>query len=94
MIVFIGSGVFIGGLIGARLAVLALIPATALILGIAGLVAALGPDWSLANLVVLLVFLQLGYLGGAGLRLFVAPLWISKGQPLTRLLRAQRARHQ
>ena len=75
MIIFIGSGLVIGGLLGARFAVLALIPAA----GCALTAAALGwawqaraPDWSLLHLIVLLVFLEVGYLCGGGLRLFVA----------------------
>ena len=76
MTVFVLSGLFIGGLIGARLTVLALLPAAACALGIAAAVSMLragAHDWSAFHLTALLVFLQIGYLCGAGLRMFVGP---------------------
>jgi hypothetical protein len=76
MIVFIGMGLLIGGLLGARFTVVALLPAAGLSLGIAG-VAWLGPlrapGWSPVDLLALLTFLQVGYLCGAGLRLSFFP---------------------
>jgi hypothetical protein len=77
MIVFIGMGLFIGGLLGARYTVLALIPASALALSIPALVwAGHAPpqNWNLFHLGALLLFLQVGYLCGAGLRLCIRPL--------------------
>jgi hypothetical protein len=76
MAVFILSGLFIGGLIGTRLTVLALLPAAACTLGIAGTMSMLGPaahDWTGGDVTALLVFLQVGYLCGACLRVFVLP---------------------
>src|SRR5258708_31470846 len=76
MTVFILSGLFIGGLIGARLTVLALLPAAACTLGIAAAVSVLragAHDWTALQLAALLLFLQIGYLFGAGLRMFVRP---------------------
>ena len=76
MTLFILSGLLMGGLIGARLTVLALLPAAACTLGIAAAVSMLAPgahDWTALDLAALVVFLQIGYLGGAGLRVFVRP---------------------
>jgi hypothetical protein len=78
MTVFVLSGLFIGSLIGARLTVFALLPAAACALGIAAAVSILrtgAHDWTALQLVALLVFLQMGYLVAAGLRMFVS------GQP-------------
>jgi hypothetical protein len=83
MLVFIGSGLFIGGLIGARRSVLALIPAAILAVTIAvfaSLVQASVSAWSLYHLLALLVFLQLGYLAGAFLRLFAVPARVAAQQ--------------
>jgi hypothetical protein len=76
MIIFIGSGLFIGGLIGARLTVLALIPATFLAIGVAAFswaVQAATGGWELHHLIAVVTFFQFGYLAGASVRLFVAP---------------------
>jgi hypothetical protein len=76
MTVFILSGLFIGGLIGARRTVLALLPAAACTIGIAATVSILRPgahDWTALHVTGLLLFLQVGYLCGAGLRMFVWP---------------------
>jgi hypothetical protein len=76
MTVFILSGLFMGGLIGARRTVLALVPAAACAIGIAASVSILRPgayDWTALDVTALLVFLQVGYLCGAGLRIFVRP---------------------
>jgi hypothetical protein len=76
MTVFVLSGLFIGGLIGARLTVLALLPAAACALGIAAAVSMLrvgAQDWTALDVTALLLFLQIGYLSGAGLRMFVRP---------------------
>ena len=76
MIVFVLSGLFIGGLIGARLTVFALLPAAACALGIAAAVSMLragAHDWTAFQLAAVLVFLQIGYLCGAGLRMLVGP---------------------
>jgi hypothetical protein len=76
MTIFILSGLLMGGLIGARLTVLALLPAAACTVGIAAAVAILRPgahDWTALDVTGLLLFLQIGYLGGAGLRVFVRP---------------------
>jgi hypothetical protein len=76
MTVFVLSGLFIGGLIGTRLTVLALLPAAACALGIAAAVSVLRAgvhDWTALQLTALLLFLQIGYLCGAGLRMFVHP---------------------
>jgi hypothetical protein len=71
---FILSGLFLGGLIGTRLTVLALLPAAACTVGVAAIVAILGPhDWTALDVTALLVFLQIGYVFGAGLRMFVRP---------------------
>jgi predicted exporter len=76
MTVFILSGLFIGGLIGARRTVLALLPAAACALGMAATVSILHPgahDWTALHVTALLLFLQVGYLCGAGLRMFGWP---------------------
>ncbi len=77
MVVFIGMGLFVGGFLGARLTVLALVPAMAVVFALAALVW-LGkpgaPEWGYVQIALLVVFLQVGYLCGAALRLFVAPL--------------------
>ncbi|MDE2367326.1 MAG: hypothetical protein KGM95_10385 [Betaproteobacteria bacterium] len=76
MTVFILSGLLIGGLIGARLTVLALLPAAACALGIAATVSILrlgAHGWTAFDMAGLLVFLQIGYLSGAALRMFVRP---------------------
>jgi hypothetical protein len=76
MMVFILSGLLMGGLIGARFTVLALLPAAACTVGIAAAVSMLRPgahDWTALDVTALLLFLQIGYLCGAGLRMFVRP---------------------
>jgi len=76
MATFILSGLLIGGLIGTRLTVLALLPAAACTLAIAGTMSMLGPgahDWTVSDVTPLLVFLQVGYLCGACVRVFVLP---------------------
>jgi hypothetical protein len=74
MTVFILSGLFMGGLIGTRLTVLALLPAAACTVGIAATVSMLGPgahDWTARDVTALLVFQQIGYLCGASVRVFL-----------------------
>lgn len=74
MTIFILAGLFIGGLIGARLTVLALLPAAAGTIGIAALASMLhagAHDWTALDVTALLLFLQIGYLCGASLRVFV-----------------------
>jgi hypothetical protein len=74
MMVFILSGLFMGAFIGTRWTVLALLPAAACTIGIAAAVSILRPgahDWGALHLTALLVFLQVGYLCGAGLQVFV-----------------------
>jgi|SRR5580692_4861785 hypothetical protein len=81
MIVFIGSGLLIGGLLGTRLTILALIPAAVLAVGIAafsGITQVSAAGWNLSHLIVLLVFLQIGYLGGAGLSLCAVPMRVAR----------------
>jgi hypothetical protein len=76
MAVFVLSGLLMGGLIGGRLTVLALLPAVACTIGIAAIVSILSPgvhDWTALHVIALVVFLQVGYLCGAGLRMFVHP---------------------
>ena len=76
MTIFVLSGLFIGGLIGARLTVLALLPAAACALGIAAAVSMLSAgahDWTALHVTALLLFLQVGYLCGAGVRMFAWP---------------------
>jgi hypothetical protein len=73
MTIFILSGLLMGGLIGARLTVLALLPAAACTVGIAAAVSMLAPgaqDWTALDVTALLLF---GYLSGTGLRVFVRP---------------------
>jgi hypothetical protein len=73
MAIFILLGLLIGGLIGTRLTVLALLPAAACTVGIAATVSMFAPgayDWTVSEVTVLLVFLQVGYLFGAGVRMF------------------------
>jgi hypothetical protein len=73
---FILSGMLIGGLIGARLTVLALLPAAACTVAVAAMVPILrvgGLGWTALDLMALLGFLQIGYLCGAGVRIFVRP---------------------
>jgi hypothetical protein len=76
MTVFILSGLLMGGLIGARLTVLALLPAAACAVGMAAAASMLGAgahQWTALDVTALLLFLQIGYLGGAGLRVYVNP---------------------
>ena len=76
MAVFILSGLFIGGFIGTRLTVLALLPAAAFTIAIAATISILrlgAHDWTALEVTALLVFLQIGYLCGAALRMFVRP---------------------
>ena len=76
MSLFILVGLFMGGLIGTRLTVLALVPAVAWTVGIAATVSILrsgSHDWAAIDVSALLLFMQIGYLGGAGLRMFVRP---------------------
>jgi hypothetical protein len=78
MIEFIGSGLFIGGLLGARFSVLALIPASALAITAAALAWSgdfAGANWTALDVLGLLAFLQIGYLCGAGFRVLVCPVW-------------------
>jgi hypothetical protein len=84
MMVFILSGLLMGGLIGARLKVLALLPAAACTVGIAA-VSMLGPgthDWTALDVTALLLCLQIGYLCGAGLRVYVCPRMVSERKRL------------
>ena len=74
MTVFILFGLFMGGLIGARLTVFALLPAAAFTVGTAVLVTMLRPgahDWTALDVTALLLFLQIGYFGGAAMSMFV-----------------------
>ena len=83
MTVFVLSGLFMGGLIGTRLTVLALLPAAACALGIAAAVSMLragAHDWTALHLTALLVFLEIGYLCGAALHMFVRPPRIVGGR--------------
>jgi hypothetical protein len=76
MAVFILSGLIIGGLVGTRLTVLALLPAAACAVVIAAMVSLLRlgvHDWTVLEVTALLAFLQIGYLAGAALRMFVRP---------------------
>jgi hypothetical protein len=76
MAVFVLSGLFIGGLIGAQLTVLALLPAVGCTVAIAAMVSILrvgAHDWTAIDVAALLGFLQIGYLCGAGVRIFVRP---------------------
>ena len=85
MMVFILSGLLMGGLIGTRLTVLALLPAAACTIGMAALVSMLGAgahDWTALDVTALLLFLQIGYLCGAGLRVFVGPRTVSERKRL------------
>src|SRR5215471_8521158 len=78
MVAFIGSGLFIGGLLGARFSVLALIPASVLAIAAAALAWSAdyeGASWTALDVLGLIAFLQIGYLCGAALRLFVLPFW-------------------
>ena len=77
MIVFIATGLLVGGLLGARFTVGALIPAAAVVMSAAALAWAGqsgAPLWGAFNILALVVFLQIGYVCGAAFRLFVAPL--------------------
>ena len=76
MLTFVGAGLLIGGVLGSRLTVLALIPALALVLSVAAWMGA--GDLSWAHLIALVVFLQVGYVCGAALRLFVAPAGLAR----------------
>jgi hypothetical protein len=84
MLFFVG-GLLIGGLLGARFTVLALVPGLIVALGLAAIAGGSGGGavgWSV-HLVVLVVFLQVGYVCGAALRLFVAPVRaVRKGKEL------------
>ena len=92
MIVFIGAGLLLGGLLGARFTVMALVPAAVLSLSAAALACALAwvghgglPEWGLLHVLVWVVFLQVGYACSGGLRLCVAPLRGGpKAKPLAR----------
>ena len=71
MAVFIGSGLLIGGLLGLRLTVFALVPAAVLALGIAGVAwfwQSRPPDWGPLELIFLLGLIQIGYLCSAAVR--------------------------
>jgi hypothetical protein len=85
MIVFIGTGLFIGGLLSARYTVLALIPASALAISIAALAWAAhagASDWGLLNLMAHIASLQIGYLCATGFRMFLAPMRrVPRGKP-------------
>ena len=85
MTIFILAGLFIGGLIGARLTVLALLPAAACTVGMAAAVSMLhtgAHDWTALDVTALLLFLQIGYLGGASIRVFVRLRMISERKRL------------
>ena len=85
MMVFILSGLSMGGLIGARLTVLALLPAAACTVRIAAAVAIMRPgahDWTALDVTALLLFLQIGYLCSAGLRVYVRPRMVSERKRL------------
>lgn len=71
MMVFIGTGLVIGGLLGGRLSVVALIPASGLAMVVALLAWAAIPgpaSWTALDMLGLVVFVQIGYLCRAGLR--------------------------
>ncbi len=81
MVVFIGMGLFVGGLLGARLTVLALVPAIAVVFALAVLVwvwKSGSLDWGYLQLALLVASLEVGFLCGAALRLFVSPLRIMR----------------
>jgi hypothetical protein len=85
MTIFILSGLLMGGLIGARLTVFALLPAAACAVGMAAAVSMLGAgahEWTALDVTALLLFLQVGYLGGASLRVFVRPRMVSERKHL------------
>jgi len=86
MIVFIATGLLVGGLLGARFTVGALIPAAAMIMGVAALAGggrAGAPQWGILHVLGVVVFLQIGYVCGAAFRLFIGPLRITeKGKAL------------
>jgi hypothetical protein len=86
MVVFIATGLLVGGLLGTRFTIGALIPATVLALAATALGWALhGNQWSVLPLITLLVFLQIGYVCGAALRLIVVPLeMVRPRKPLRR----------
>jgi hypothetical protein len=76
MTTFILSGLLIGGLIGTRLTVLALLPAVAVTVAVAATVSILragAHDWTVLHVTAFLGCLQIGYLCGAGARIFVRP---------------------
>jgi len=76
MAIFILSGLLIGGLIGTRLTVLALLPAAACTVGIAATVSMLGSgahDWTASEMTLLLAFQQVGYLCGSSVRILFLP---------------------
>jgi hypothetical protein len=86
MIIFVGSGLLIGGMLGLRLSVLALIPAAFLAVVVAAFSWAMqgaAIEWSLYHLVALLVCLQLGYLAGAGLWFFGRTAFVAGQQKST-----------
>ena len=78
MLTFVGAGLLIGGVLGSRLTVLALIPVLAFVLSVAALAWMGAGDWNWAHLIALVVFLQIGYVCGAALRLFVAPAGLAR----------------
>ena len=85
MTVFILSGLFMGGFIGARLTVFALLPAAACAVGMAAAASMLGAgahQWPALDVTALLLFLQIGYLCGAGLRVYVRPRMVSERKRL------------
>jgi hypothetical protein len=85
MTVFILSGLLMGGLIGTRLTVFALLPAAACAVGMAAAISMLGAgahDWTALDVTALLIFLQIGYLGGASLRVYVRPRMVSERKRL------------
>jgi hypothetical protein len=85
MTAFIVSGLLVGGLIGTRLTVLALLPVAACTVGIAALVSMLragAHDWTALDVTALPLFLQIGYLCGASLRVFVGPRTVSERKRL------------
>ena len=85
MTVFILSGLLMGGLIGTRMTVLALLPAAACAVGMAALVSFLragAHDWTALDITALLLFLQIGYLAGAGLRVYVHPRMVRERKRL------------
>jgi hypothetical protein len=86
-------GLVVGGIVGVRFTVLALVPLLVGVASIAILSARLAESTSLgfAQTGLLLACLQVGYLGGAALRLALTH-WLESGGPLLSFIRRQERR--